>query len=287
VDHAAVVRLLELLGEAMEAVRAGADARTRLELALVKAAKPEVDGSMRALLARIERLEQGGSIGGGAPAPVRSAPVANTPAPAVAEIPMPPAPPIATEPPTAVEPALAPANSSPAVAPAAPAVSEQAPEQSAAPAAVSGAAPVARDLESVSSLWQAVVDLVRAENARLGAAIETSLPVGVDGDELTLAFSSSFLKKQAEKPADRATIGEALSAITGGRWRLSYELRDELPPQDRPAAQAQSEEELVRRFMEEFDAEEISTEPGAAGEAASAEDRERDLPVATSNEKGA
>ena len=58
VDHATVVRLLELLGEAMEAVRAGADARTRLELALVKAAKPETDGSMRALLARIERLEQ-------------------------------------------------------------------------------------------------------------------------------------------------------------------------------------------------------------------------------------
>ena len=33
--------------------------RTRLELALVKAARPEVDGSMRALLARIERLEGG------------------------------------------------------------------------------------------------------------------------------------------------------------------------------------------------------------------------------------
>ena len=40
VDHATVVRVLELLGEAMEAIRAGADARTRLELALVKAARP-------------------------------------------------------------------------------------------------------------------------------------------------------------------------------------------------------------------------------------------------------
>ncbi len=58
VDHAAVVRLLELLGAAMEGVRAGADPRTRLELALVKAAKPEVDASIQALLERIERLER-------------------------------------------------------------------------------------------------------------------------------------------------------------------------------------------------------------------------------------
>src|SRR6202034_341932 len=58
IGPAEVVRLLDLLGAALEAVRAGAAPRTRLELALVKAAAPAADGSTRALLARIERLEQ-------------------------------------------------------------------------------------------------------------------------------------------------------------------------------------------------------------------------------------
>jgi DNA polymerase-3 subunit gamma/tau len=62
VPHATVVRLLELIGSALESVRAGADARTSLELALVIAARPEVDASTRALLARIERLEGRGGV---------------------------------------------------------------------------------------------------------------------------------------------------------------------------------------------------------------------------------
>jgi DNA polymerase-3 subunit gamma/tau len=56
-DAATLVRLLELLGSALEATKAGADPRTQLEVALVKAAKPEVDASRQALLVRIERLE--------------------------------------------------------------------------------------------------------------------------------------------------------------------------------------------------------------------------------------
>src|SRR5205807_8502929 len=53
------VRLLDLVSAALEATANGAQARIQLELVLVKAAAPEVDPSMAALLARIERLEQG------------------------------------------------------------------------------------------------------------------------------------------------------------------------------------------------------------------------------------
>ncbi|MGA7704694.1 MAG: DNA polymerase III subunit gamma/tau, partial [Solirubrobacteraceae bacterium] len=74
---AEVVRVLDLLGFALEAVRAGADPRTQLELALVKAATPATDGSTKALLARIERLEQALA---GAPPP--RVPVEIAPSPA-------------------------------------------------------------------------------------------------------------------------------------------------------------------------------------------------------------
>jgi DNA polymerase-3 subunit gamma/tau len=81
VEHGTIVRLLELLGEAMEAIRAGADPRTRLELALVKAARPALDNSLKALLARIERLESAASPSGAhPPAPIAPAPVAQAPA---------------------------------------------------------------------------------------------------------------------------------------------------------------------------------------------------------------
>jgi DNA polymerase III subunit gamma/tau len=215
VEHATLVRLLELLGEAMEAVKAGADARTRLELALIKAARPEVEGSLRALLMRIERLERERSADGAAP-----------------------------------------------VAPMAEAQPEPDPPKDQPVQQAQPLEPIARDLETVCSTWPAVVELVRREHALLGALIAEAWPVALDGEDLVLAFASSaqFLKKKAESPANRAAVGEALCAVAGGRWRLSYELRDEPGGPEQPDSDEASEEEWIRRFMEEFDAEEVPGE---------------------------
>ena len=57
VAPADVVRLLDMIAAALRALKDGADARTQLELALVKAAEPAHDPTVKALLARIERLE--------------------------------------------------------------------------------------------------------------------------------------------------------------------------------------------------------------------------------------
>jgi DNA polymerase-3 subunit gamma/tau len=320
VDHATVVRLLELLGEAMEGVRAGADARTRLELALVKAAKPALDSSLRALLARIERLEgtaANNDVYGGPPKAagvdgvVGSEAIVDHPglqqetqaesaaASTVVRTAEPTATPIA-------EPIATPAADTATAEPmpqarAAVSVAETATPQPPAAVDTSPAlenqspppAPAERDLESVCALWPAVVELVRSENGLLGAVICEARPVAVDGDDLTLAFASSaqFLKKKAEDPDYRAAVGEALRSIAGGRWRLSYELRDELAGEDRFGSAEYSEEEWVARFMQEFDAEEITGEweaaPGTQDAGVDAREHGGGAQPAISNEKGA
>jgi DNA polymerase-3 subunit gamma/tau len=222
VEHATVVGLLELLGAAMEGVRAGADPRTRLELALVKAARPDLDTSVRALLARIERLESGTQ-------PSRDAGGDDD-----------------------AEPPSRDAGGD----------DDDEPPQAASASVVRGEAPremAPADVESVRELWPAVVELVRAKNALLGALVAEAEPVGVTEGEVTVAFAASaqFLKKKAEDPANRVVVGEALREITGRRWGLRYELREELEGQAHTGAGRRSGEELVRRFMEEFDAEEL------------------------------
>jgi DNA polymerase-3 subunit gamma/tau len=291
VPAAVVVALLEAVGGAMEAVRAGADARTRLELALVKAAKPEVDASMRALLSRIERLEgDGGAVDAvasarevpapapepargpsAAPAGEQSRPEPQSAAPAEAE----PAPQaeahseaavevaeVAEVPEAAVEVTVASIATAPARGEAdlsgAPATIVDA---SATPAAQA----IAEDLAPLLSWWPAVVELVRTENKMLASCIADARPVEVKGGDLTVAFSaaSAFLKKRAESPDHRAAVTAALRDVTGRRWRLSYELHDELAGAEGDGPGALSEEQWLKRFIDEFDAEELPSEDAA------------------------
>jgi DNA polymerase III subunit gamma/tau len=230
-----VVRLLDLIAAALRAMKDGADARTQLDLTLVKATEPAHDPSAKALLARIERLE------GRAPAPpaprdpAEPATAAGRTRVAVA---------------TATTPAP-PADESPAVA--------DSPEAEAQPeATVAAVAVVESDgelsLEAFAQFWPAVIDSVE-DSPQLRAILEAAQPTALADREVTISWpkSASLYKRQAEDPARRELIAQSIRAVTGASLRLAYELGAELQP-----TETLSEEELVARFKQEFGAVEES-----------------------------
>jgi len=78
VGPAALVRAIDELAAALTAVREGDEARMAVEIALLKAARPDLDPSTEGLARRVERLERAGA-GDAAPSP--PAPTAERPTP--------------------------------------------------------------------------------------------------------------------------------------------------------------------------------------------------------------
>ena len=251
-----LVRLLELLGAALRAVKDGADPRTRLELALVQAATPEVDASTKALLARIGRLEA--ALAGGAPAPASApAPLTSVPEPPPATAPQPPPAPAQ---PSAVTAVPDPGPAEPG-APAPPVASE--------PIAPPVAVPARTDvtLAEIHDVWPVALETIGADYALLAAALGNARPVELTDGTLILAFApdDTFNRRMAAENQDhRRALGEALLALTGARLRLAYELRDLGEPEPAPELAG---DELVARIVQEFDAEEIVPEPEPQGPA--------------------
>jgi DNA polymerase III subunit gamma/tau len=276
VGSAEVVRLLDLLGAALEAVRAGADPRTQLELALVKAATPQTDGSTRALLARIERLEQ--ALAGNPPRPAAGsvAPAQPTPPPAVTPIAAAPVTPAAQTPTPpkhpGVQPTAEPSEAERGVANEAEQALAGEAEQSVAseveqpvadeqeqPAAAPVAVAVAPGPDDLDALWPAVHESVRAEHGLLGAVLSEATPATLTEEELVLAFppTAAFHKRKAEDPANRATLLDTLWRLSGRRYQVAFELREDLPTGDGAGGAPPTEEEIMARLIAELDAEEL------------------------------
>jgi DNA polymerase-3 subunit gamma/tau len=265
VGEAAVVQLLDLVAGALRAMKDGADARTQLELALIKGARPELDPSVRALVARLERLEgrrpgppaavrrpevpaTAAGRAANAPATTTSAPdkAQTTPAADAAEAPLQAA---------AIVAASAEIDGGPAVT--AVAVVEPGGEVGEPEVRVG----LELDLPGVTELWPAVLADVQERHPMLHALMENARPSALDGGELTLSWaeSAAFYKRKAEDPACRDQIATAIRSVTGSSLRLAYALADEDAAAAHPVP-ALSDDELVEAFMREFDAEELPAE---------------------------
>jgi DNA polymerase-3 subunit gamma/tau len=248
VGPAAVLRLLDLIALAQRACKDGSDARTQLELALVKGARPEHDASLRALMARMERLEAGRAAP--AAAPVRDPAVPATPAARAAA-------PASRPEPAAEATAVVAASADVDGAPAVTAVAVVEADGTVSEPVVSITADL--DLDSVAELWPAVLDDLRERRPMLHAALEHARPSALEDSELTIAWAQSadFYRRKAEEPACREQIADAIRSVTGSSLRLAYALAEEHELPGASAAPALSDDELIDRFMREFDAEEL------------------------------
>ncbi len=123
------------------------------------------------------------------------------------------------------------------------------------------AASVELSPEAFEELWPAVLESLQEEAPHLAAVLQSAVPSRLGDGELTIAWppASGFFKRKAEDPASRETIVRAIRAVTGTSLRLAYELHDE-GEHTAEVAPAVSEEELVARFVHEFDAEVLPPE---------------------------
>jgi DNA polymerase III subunit gamma/tau len=241
VGAATLVRTIDELAAALTAVREGDDARMAVEIALLKAARPDLDPGAEGLLRRVERLEQ--SIGSDAsrPAgPVTGDDSSSSRDDAAGDEPSP----------------LPPAGG--------------APSESAGDDSVQGAATAAEkppepkmelSLEEIQRVWPAVLDHLLKSAPALAATFEGARPVGLDGDGLRIGFpaNATFNKKKAEAPEKRDQLVDALDSVTGQRMQVHYTLLDgeEGSAESPPAEEEVDHEALVEKLKSEFDAEEV------------------------------
>jgi DNA polymerase-3 subunit gamma/tau len=268
-----VLRAIDLLGAAVAAVRDGSEPRIQLELALLKGAEPEADRSLSALMFRIERLEQRLAVAGppavagdetGAPeggAETPPSPAGSHADAAAASAPLPSPAPMSAPPSPAVAAAARVEVAAPrrAAAPAPAASPAQAPSPAAAAEAVpaSAAEVVAQeapDLDRVRALWPAALGEVARQNAMVAALLGEARPTALEGERLTVTFppDHAFSRKKAE--SNRELLQAALHGLLGRGLLVACELGDG-PVEE--GLSGLSEEELLARLREEFDAREL------------------------------
>jgi DNA polymerase III subunit gamma/tau len=282
IKPANLIRTIDELADALTAVREGDDARLAVEIALLKAARPDLDPDTAGLLRRIERLESGSAR------PAGPAAAGDPPPPATAQEVVPPttsptgdAPPQDVDLPAAEEeeveaaPVPEPESSASAEPPAGGAdLGDRPPPVAGGGGTKSATGPAGQEpssaglgdlsFEEIQQVWPTVLQKLSETAPALAATFDGARPVGLDENGLQVGFPAAmtFNKKKADSPERRDTLAAAFAAVTGVGLRPTYVLLaddDEGPPPDTPAPGSDEvdEDELLERLKNDFDAEEV------------------------------
>jgi len=251
-----VLAFIDLIGEALRAIRQGSDPRLELELALIKmtalepgaalapgpATRPEAAARSEEFFATAPLAGAGGakaSIAGRVPARGSVAGAPGTAPPAVDEEPLPSEPPSETF--------------------------EQV-EQLEPPAPAVPSEPMPADLEHLQRAWPVILGAVKRRKPGLFAILSEGSPESLEDDELVIRFPSGFgfQANQAARDDSRQVLAEALRQVTGKDLRVVTRVATE------PVAETESEkegarilnkDELIQVLKREFDARLIDDGP--------------------------
>jgi DNA polymerase-3 subunit gamma/tau len=233
----ALMRAIDAIAAALAAVREGDEPRMTLDLALLRAASPQLDPSREALAQRLERIEAALGKGGDAASPAAPHSDVQTRGVHTSEN---------TESSVDAPPPPEPDESAPA-------------DEKEGPVAQAVAVAEGLDLERFIGMWPAVIDQVRQSGSEvLSQVLEVARPLAVDAEEavLKVGFPSgaSFNKRKAERPDARERFTEAVKTIAGERLRPVFVLLE--GDSDEAGPEPMSEDEAIERFKSEFGAEE-------------------------------
>lgn len=232
IGPANLIRTIDELAAALGLVREGDEARLAVEVALLKAARPDFDPSGEGLARRLERLEQGVQP----PAPTPAAPPA--------------------------EPATGPEGAVGEVAgtPVGKAEPEPAPAAVASDPAPPAQEPAALDLDRLVQIWPAVLDSLAASASGMVASyFDGSRPVALQVPKVDVGFpaDAAFNRRNAERPECRQQLAAALKAVTGEQLQVEYTSLDSDREDVDPGSEVMEEEDFIARVKSEFNAEEV------------------------------
>ncbi len=251
-----LIRTIDEVADALTAVREGDDARLAVEIALLKAARPDLDPDTAGLLRRIERLEQG--KGGQAAGPV----AAGDPPPPARQEGVPPTTPPTADPPSQADPPPAEEEEAEAAPPVGGDDAEDSPGKGSPISETGTAGQDDLSLEEIQRVWPAVLQKLEETAPALAGALEGARPVsfGEAGLEVGFPPDMTFLKRNADSPEKRDTVAAAFAAVTGTGLRPTYVLLEGEAPPDTPAPGSEGidEDQILERLKSEFDAEEVS-----------------------------
>jgi len=253
-----LTRAIDSIAAALTAVREGDEPRMTMELALLRAARPQLDPGREAFAQRLERIEralEGRSAAPSEPAPSQAAAPAEQPAPA--------------KPAALTQPDQA--SPSPET-PDTPKVSDTSPQSEEAEREPRATSSEPIDLERLIGLWPAVMDQVKSGSELLSHALSVARPIAVDVEQAVVQVGfpvgAGFNKRKAEAVEARDKLAEAVKTIVGERLRPVYVVieGEEAQPEasDEPEM---SPDEVFEHLKDAFDGVEFDVTSADGGDA--------------------